>query len=289
VQARLALARPGGDDVPVTSAPHPCRACGGPLTEHQDVRVRGELVTLHRCQSCGLFEFPEPTWLEAAYADPIADIDVGLPSRCVYLAGVIEAIVRSERLGARPHLDYGGGYGLLTRLCRDRGLDMRHYEPYAPNLFAQGFTAAPDQAYGCVTLVEVFEHLTDPLDVLRTLAGHTELVVISTQLVPAGMTDLSGWPYLIPDLGQHVTFYTPAALQALGERTGFRSTTDGFGLHVLSKRPLSRRTRAVLRRPRLAPVIANALRRRDHAPSLALTDVPIAMASLAERIDRTSR
>jgi len=236
------------------------------------VAIRGVDTELYRCPQCGLFEFPEPDWLDAAYSDPIADIDVGLASRCVMLSGVIEAIVRAERLGGERLLDYGGGLGLLTRLCRDRGLDMRQYEPMAANLFAQGLEASPKSDFAVVSLVEVFEHLTDPLDVLSLLSEKAELVIVSTELVPAGLDDLTKWHYLVPDLGQHVTFYTVDALRRLAQQTGYQLTTDGRGLHVFSRKTLSRRARAVLNRPRLAPVLAKVQRRRDHAGSFTLAD-----------------
>lgn len=250
---------------------YPCRACGAPLVVHQSIAVRGEPVDLYRCRACGLHEFPEPTWLDAAYRDPIAKIDVGLPARCIALAGITEAIVRAEGYGRRRHLDYGGGYGLLTRLVRDRGLDMHHHDPFADNLFAQGLDGAPDDDNAAVTLVEVFEHLTDPADVVAALRG-AELLIISTVLVPPASADLSDWWYLIPDLGQHVTFYTEAALHELGRPHGYEVSSDGVNLHVLHRRPLSRLSRLVLRDQRSAPAIAMALRRRDGASSLAPQD-----------------
>lgn len=253
----------------------PCRACGSPTAAAQTVTVRGQQAPLDRCPACGLFQFAAPDWLAAAYADPIAEIDVGLASRCVELARVTEALVRAERLGDRPHLDFGGGYGLLTRLARDRGIDMHHHDPYAKNLFAQGFEAGLDQAYGVVTLVEVLEHLTDPFEVLQELIQHAEVIVVSTVLVAPGTVDLTGWWYLIPDLGQHITFCTAASLDALAERLGWHLRTDGVGLHVFSQRPLHRLSRLVLRDARTARLLARPLRKRDHAGSLAGEDASL--------------
>jgi hypothetical protein len=260
----------------------PCRACRAPLVKDREVRIRGALVDLHRCSACGLFEFVDPDWLDAAYADPIADIDVGLASRCITLARYTEAIIRAQRLGDRPHLDYGGGYGLLTRLLRDRGVDMRHYDPYARNLFAQGREGKPIESYGCVTMVEVLEHLLDPLELISSLSSHVELIIVSTVLVPPGRTDISDWWYLIPDLGQHVTFYTVPALQAIASECGYRLTTDGMGLHVFSKSRLRPLARLAVRNQRAAQVIASLLRKRDRPESLVESDGVAAFARLAE-------
>lgn len=262
-----------------------CRACRTALVREQTVIVRGAPAELFRCPSCGLFEFPEPDWLDAAYTDPIADIDVGLPSRCIALATYTEAIIRAQRLTDRTHLDYGGGYGLLTRLLRDRGIDMRHYDPYATNLFAQGFDGDLEQQYGCITLIEVFEHLLDPLDVIRELREHAELIVISTVLVPPGRDDIADWWYLIPHLGQHVTFFTESALAAIARECGLHLTSDGAGLHVLSRSPLRGLARLVVRKHRAAAPVVALTRRRDHAASLSEADY----AATTERVIALAR
>lgn len=260
-----------------------CRACQRPTRAQQTVRVRGVPVELHRCTFCGLFEFPDPDWLEQAYADPVSEIDIGLPARCFYVARTAEAIIRAQHLGASRHLDYGGGYGLLTRLMRDQGVDMRHHDPFAKNLFAQGFEGDPGEEYGCVTMVEVLEHLTEPLALLQSFSANARMVIVSTQLVPEGLSDLSDWWYLIPDLGQHITFYTPRALTELASRTGYQVSSDGAGIHVFHREPLERLSRLVLRDARTAGTIGRVLRRRDRAPSLSLVDAPIALASLGKR------
>lgn len=266
-----------------------CRACRSELTKDRSVRIRSEQVDLYRCPACGLFEFIDPQWLDAAYADPIADIDVGLVARCGALATYTEAIVRAQGLGSRTLLDYGGGYGLLTRMLRDRGIDMLHYEPYAKNLFAQGLEGEPGGSYGCVTMVEVFEHLVDPLELVTSLSSHAELIVISTVLVPSGRTDLSDWWYLIPDLGQHITFYTVPALEAIARQTGYQLTTDGIGLHVFSKTKLRPLARLSVRSAKAAAVVAWALRRRDRPPSLIDADSAAAFASIVERAEAQPR
>jgi hypothetical protein len=271
----------------MTQNPAPtCRACRAQLVEDRTVRIRGAAVQLHHCPACGLFEFADPDWLDAAYADPIADIDVGLASRCIMLARHAEAIIRAERLGDRRHLDYGGGYGLLTRLLRDRGIDMRHYDPYAPNLFAQGRDGLPTASYGCVTMIEVLEHLLDPLETIRSLSTRADLIVVSTVLVPAGRTDISDWWYLIPDLGQHVTFYTVSALQAIATECGYRLTTDGMGLHVFSTSRLRPLARIAVRHHRAADLIAWFLHRRDRPASLIESDGVAAFARLSKHTAR---
>lgn len=260
-----------------------CRACGTVLDRAVRLPVRQVPADLYHCGACGLYEFPDPDWLDAAYTDPIAAIDVGIAARCLYAARVTEALVRAEKLGSRRHLDYGGGYGLLTRQLRDRGIDMYHQDPLAENLFAQTFEGGLEDEYGAVTLIEVFEHLTEPLDLLRTLSQRAELVIISTVLVPDPVGDITDWWYLIPDLGQHITFYTPAALRAMAEQVGMHVVTNGLNLHVFSRQPLGRLGRQVVKDVRYARFVARALRVRDRAKPFTDADAASALSALSEQ------
>lgn len=266
---------------------YPCRACGSELECVVRLPVRRVPTDLYRCERCGLYEFPEPDWLDAAYADPIAAIDVGILTRSLYAARVTEAVVRAEKLGRRRHLDYGGGYGLLTRQLRDRGIDMYHQDPLAENLFAQTFEGEIEGDYGAVTLIEVLEHLSDPLELIETLSRHAELIIVSTVLVPDPIEDITDWWYLIPDLGQHITFYTPAALTAIADRVGMQVVTNGLNLHVFSRRPLSRTSERVIKDVRYARFVARALRMRDRAKPLTDVDAESALATLSQETANT--
>lgn len=244
---------------------HDCRACGHDLEPYRTIVVRGKPAELFTCPSCGLYEFPDPDWLDDAYRDPIAQIDVGLVSRCLIVARIAETLIRTRGLQDRPLLDFGGGYGLLTRLVRDAGLDMRHHDPMAANLFAQELEGDPAADYGLCTLIEVFEHLDDPRAVLDRLR-HIDLLLITTEIPPQPLPET--WPYLIPDLGQHITFYSQGALAALARQYGYQLHSDGFGVHLMYRGKLPRSARLVLRKHRLAGLTAPALRQLQHGRTL---------------------
>ena len=263
-----------------------CRACGNVLSPAVRIPVRQVPHDLFRCDACGLYEFPTPDWLDAAYEDPIAAIDVGLVARCLFSARVTEAIARAEKLDGHRHLDYGGGNGLLTRQLRDRGIDMYHQDPLAANLFAQTFEGKLEDDYGVVTMMEVFEHITDPLDVMEKLAKHAQVVIVSTVLVPEDLENIADWWYLIPDLGQHITFYTPAALAAIADHVGMHVVSNGLNLHVFSRRPLSRLSRLVVKDVRTARFVARALRLRQHSKSLTEADAASVMQAFSHQPDQ---
>jgi hypothetical protein len=266
-----------------------CPACLGEAVHDQDIAIRGELTGLFRCRTCSLRLFPEPTWMDAVYAEPISALDIGLATRCINHARIVEALVRAEGLQRRAGLDWGGGYGLLTRLLRDRGIDMHHFEPYAQNLFADGFAAEPGRPWGFVSAVEVFEHLADPMIMLGTLPATVPLIVVSTVLVPEGMADLSDWWYIGAPTGQHITFYTVEALQALADRLGYRLTSDRRSVHLLHREPLRATTRLIMKDVRSSVLLARGLRLTKPSASLRdsdgtmLIDRYLALRSVAVR------
>lgn len=209
-------------------------------------------VQYERCASCASIFLPSPHWLDQAYESAIAALDVGLLERCLQLANVTDAILASERMTAPVGLDFAGGYGTLTRLLRDRGRDFRHLDPYCENVFAKGHEGGLDRRYDLVTAFEVLEHLTDPAVDLAGVARATDLLVLTTQVLPEPAPQPGEWEYYTPLTGQHISFATVAGLEALAERLGYRLTTTGRVVHVLHRRPLRRATALLLRDERLA-------------------------------------
>lgn len=259
-----------------------CLVCTGRAEPAERLIIRGEPRTLHACTRCGLSFFVAPDWLAAAYTDPIAQIDTGLADRCVKLAWLFEAIARSEGLDAGPFLDVGGGYGLLTRLVRDHGLDMYHSDPMTTNLFAQQFERTLEEDFAMISMIEVLEHLVDPAELFAEAASHAEYVLATTVLRPPPPASVQDWWYLAPDTGQHITFYTPDSLRELGRRFGLSYTGNGRSVHLFHRRRLHRTTRAVMREPRLCLPVALALRGLHHGRSLAASDGALA-ADLVRR------
>jgi hypothetical protein len=215
------------------------------ILDHRPVRY-------FRCDDCGSVALPGPDWLDEAYSDAISPLDVGLLERCVQMANVTTALVFAQGLRRGRFLDFAGGYGTLTRLMRDRGLDFRHHDPFCENLFAQGFEAKVAERHDLVTAFEVLEHLTDPAETLAAVAQSTDHLLVTTQLLPKPLPQPGAWDYYAEESGQHVTFYSLAGLRALGERLGMELTTSGRTTHLFHRRPLRAATRALLFDERLA-------------------------------------
>ncbi|HSN06978.1 MAG TPA: class I SAM-dependent methyltransferase, partial [Candidatus Angelobacter sp.] len=182
-------------------------------------------------------------------------LDVGLLERCVQLANVTTALIGAERLRSGRFLDFAGGYGTLTRFMRDRGFDFHHHDPLCENVFAQGFEGSLDDRYDLVTAFEVLEHLPDPRASLAPVAATTDLLLVTTQLLPEPAPLPGEWDYYAEETGQHVLLYTPAALEALARDLGMQVTSSGRLVHLFHRRPVSRATRLLLRDERLSYVV----------------------------------
>ena len=81
----------------------------------------------------------KPYWLEEAYSTPIAAEDTGILKRNYDNRIIASAVIEGFFNAGAQFLDYGGGWGILTRLMRDDGYDFYLMDKYSENLFARGF------------------------------------------------------------------------------------------------------------------------------------------------------
>jgi hypothetical protein len=230
-----------------------CPLCGHDLAPFATGQVLTYAdVAYLRCTGCGSVLLPEPHWLDDAYSDAISPLDVGLLERCVQLANVTTAVLGGQRLKRGHFLDFAGGYGTLTRLMRDRGYDFRHHDPLCDNVFARGFEGELEGRYDLVTAFEVLEHLTDPVATLGPAAATTDLLLVTTQVLPSPPPQPGSWAYYAPETGQHITFCTVEGLTALADRLGMTLTTSGKLVHLMHRHPLKPATRLLARDERLS-------------------------------------
>ena len=273
-------------DYPLTMILPVCGGCGSLCQPFDSGVVLGHIeVQYFRCSQCGLVRTEEPTWLDQAYSTPIASIDVGLLTRCIMLADVTEAVVRTLSPRSRG-LDWAGGYGVLTRLLRDRGLDFHHYDPYTRNVFAAGLEGDPLEEWDLVTLYEVLEHLTDPIADLAPLCAGSPVLLFTTEILPKPAPGVNSWWYYALEAGQHVSFYTMGSLAALADRLGRELVSDGRSVHALcAKGALPRLTREVIQSRRLSRGLLPLLRKARPSLSLLPDDFETARVAAGTRGD----
>jgi len=215
-----------------TSAGIACRLCGGTASFAFSKLVLERLdVAYFRCDGCGSLQTEPPYWLGDAYAEDagegtnnLADLDTGAAQRNLLTsAGVL---VTAQLLGLRNTVDVGGGDGLLCRLLRDYGLNAYVSDRYAQATYARGFTDPDFATPDLVTAFEVMEHLADPATDLGTIFDrNASAVLVSTDIYDGYGAD---WPYLTPQTGQHVFFYSRRGFQVIAERFGYHVLHAGF-------------------------------------------------------------
>ena len=86
--------------------------------------VLGRLkVRYYSCAVCGLLQTETPFWLEEAYQTPIAPGDTGLMARNIENSQFLATFLALTFPNTAKFLDLAGGYGILTRLLRDKGFE----------------------------------------------------------------------------------------------------------------------------------------------------------------------
>jgi len=222
-----------------------CPICRARASNVFSVRIRNEQSEpLFRCSECSFCFFAQHDWLERSFSEDLNELDLGSVARCLLVADFVTAVFPPRRSGYAA-LDWGGGDGLLTRLLRERGINCVWCDPHVKPRFVGDSIHEPNSRVDVTVVSEVFLHLTDPVSELRSLLSLSDVVIV-TALVPPKKLDDQWW-YLMPETGQHVSFYPQTALQALADQTNSRLSSDGRFFHVFSRRRLSFPVRTLIR------------------------------------------
>jgi len=221
-----------GMHVPTTVS-RVCKLCGGALRPRFSLRLRdelrGEYLECRACQMLQSFHLDDRSSEQLArlYAlEPGEDLDPGAAWRQWSIASRVLQLARLGAFGPRRalrHLDFGGGSGFLGAVMAMRlGWDARTYEPYGAATFAPARVLADwseverQGPYDLITATEVFEHLVTPRDTLaqlrRVMTGEFAALYLTTGRYRPGVHDGS-WPYLAPQSGQHVCFWSDEAIR----------------------------------------------------------------------------
>jgi 2-polyprenyl-3-methyl-5-hydroxy-6-metoxy-1,4-benzoquinol methylase len=199
-------------------------------------------VKYFRCNDTGFIQTEEPYWLEEAYSSAITKLDIGLPYRNITLSGIAEELLLKNFNPNGKFLDYAGGYGLFTRLMRDKGFDFYNTDKFCDNIFAKDFDLDEIQnksGFELVTAFEVLEHLTNPYEEVEMMLKYGDSLLFTTELQhekpPVNVED---WWYFIPETGQHVAFYNEASLTYMANKLGFNFYTNGTNVHLFTKKKL---------------------------------------------------
>lgn len=196
-------------------------------------------VDYFQCTSCGFIQTQKPYWLEESYSEAISSSDTGIVVRNLFFSTATSILIYFLKLNRTgKFLDFGAGYGLFTRLMRDKGFDFYWYDKHASNLFARGFEGVMvANQYEAITAFENFEHLEDPYKEIKNLSEVTDTIIFSTELIP--VSQIEDWWYLCLEHGQHISLYSIESLRIIAQRLNLNFISNGTNLHVFSKRKFS--------------------------------------------------
>ncbi|AMO92918.1 methyltransferase domain protein [Collimonas fungivorans] len=194
-------------------------------------------VYFYRCGSCG-FTFTRALdhWQNQDFATYIYNDDYARHD--------------PDYLGARPQsnadmilkslggmkdqislLDYGSGLGMMADILGRNGFaSVASFDPFSS-------AQRPDRQFNMVTCFEVFEHVNDPVALVKDISSFLSAdgaLLFSTLFCPQQAVDegLHNWWYCAPRNG-HISFYTAEALTALAAPFDLRLHSFTDGLHAL--------------------------------------------------------
>jgi 2-polyprenyl-3-methyl-5-hydroxy-6-metoxy-1,4-benzoquinol methylase len=207
-----------------------CRRCS---FAYVDPRTTSEVLKA-RLQEWSVQDVVDPERLRIAFEDGA----IAMYSR--YLA----SIERANRSDGRRLLDVGCSTGALLSVAASRGWDVEGLEV---GLAAAGYVrdhlglvvheqslfdfSPRREGYDAITLLEVIEHLEDPMAALRRIAEWIRpggVLLLSTPNFDSLFRRLHGprwWVVNCPD--DHVVFFTPRTI---------RMAIEAVGLHVVTCR-----------------------------------------------------
>jgi hypothetical protein len=194
-------------------------------------------VKYFRCSNCHFIEAEKPRyWGKEAYSSAIIDEDTGIIGRNIILSK-ISTIIYIIFFGKKNSkiLDYAGGYGLMTRLLRDIGLDCYWQDKFADNIFAKQFVGKNKSKYGMVTAFEYFEHIDNPIiEIEYIFKKYSPNILLFSTTVHDGSPQKDWW-YFAASGGQHISLYSLESLHTLASKLNLKLSTNGRNVHIFSK------------------------------------------------------
>ena len=170
-----------------------------------------------RCKNCGMIRIKDPYWLTEAYSNPELELrlDTGRFNRAKYNANFTNQFIQENFINKKMFLDFGCGQeGIFVKQMREKGHEFFGYDKYHTKV---AFHKELSGKYAMITAFEVFEHLTDPIETIKTVMQHTDIFMIGTMMPNKNTPPSPTWNYYSPKAGQHIIFYTQETFENIAK------------------------------------------------------------------------
>jgi 2-polyprenyl-3-methyl-5-hydroxy-6-metoxy-1,4-benzoquinol methylase len=234
-----------------------CKICGGQTVAFGEKPGREikDVFRFVRCSSCNFISVENACldyaglysreYYQGRGADPLVDYYFELEHSQKTLRRYewrgIAQVVNKLVAGASDvqWLDYGCGNGGLVRYLRDElRIDAVGYDEGAivDDARAKGIPiltkaelAQKAERFSVITMIEVIEHLPDPIAVLRQVRGLLKpggVLFVTTGNSEPHLSKFLDWGYVMPEI--HVSYFTPQSLALALAASNFSTSFPGY-------------------------------------------------------------
>ncbi len=241
-----------------------CKICENKTELFAEARILFKYdIKYYKCPVCGFIQTEEPYWLDEAYSDAINYSDIGLLKRNSDLVPPTANVISKFFNKAGKFIDFGAGYGVMVRMMRDKGYDFYWHDKYCENLYARDFIWDENAGYEMLTAYEVFEHLVNPVEEMRTMLKYSENILFSTYLLPESSPKPNEWWYYTTDHGQHISLYSRTSLEMLAKKFSMNFYTNGKNIHLITNKKISKSLFKALTYPLVSNIISPLFRKKS--------------------------
>lgn len=213
-----------------------CEICGSKTDIIFNAKILNKYyIDYYLCENCRFLRTEKPFWLGESYVESINIYDTGVIERNIFFSKIIATILFFLFDKNAKYLDFGGGYGILTRLMRDTGFNFYWQDPYTQNLMAKGFEYNENvKNIEGITCFEVFEHFTEPIKELESMLRISKNILFSTELLPGVVPPINRWSYYGFEHGQHISFYSFKSLKFIARKYKLNLYSTG-SIHLFTE------------------------------------------------------
>ena len=198
---------------------HQCKICQSDTTVIFDNKKE---LSYYRCKCCGFVYLDNKFIIDKESEKSKYDMHQNAFDSLGYVKMFEEFIEKSivpYEENIKSVLEFGCGSGpVLAELLERKGLVVDIYDLYFyPKKVYEG------KMYDLITSTEVFEHLKEPLKILKLLLEHTNksgYIVLMTKFPPKEDESFLAWWYRRDPT--HISFFTPKSFEVMAKIVGLK-------------------------------------------------------------------